>query len=67
MKFESYLNSIAGISIYPMISLIIFFVFFSLLGIWVVKIKKEEISILENLPLSETANPFEKDNELLNN
>ncbi len=53
MKFQSYLETIAGIEIYPMISLIIFVVFFCLLSVRVVRMKKEEISILENLPLAD--------------
>lgn len=51
MKFINYLESIAGISIYPMISLLIFFGFFSLLIIYTVKADKQHISELKNIPL----------------
>lgn len=51
MKFINYLQSISGIGIYPMISLIIFFIFFTGLIIWAVKAKKEVIDIIKNIPL----------------
>ncbi|MFL5753431.1 MAG: CcoQ/FixQ family Cbb3-type cytochrome c oxidase assembly chaperone [Bacteroidia bacterium] len=51
MKFINYLESIAGISIFPMISLFIFFVFFSLLIIYALKADKKHISELKNIPL----------------
>lgn len=57
MKFQSYLETIAGIEIYPMISLVIFVVFFCLLTIRVVRMNKEEVSVLENLPLTDGTNP----------
>lgn len=53
MKFINYLQSISGVAIYPLISLLIFFLFFTLLTIWVIKVDKEYISMLENLPMSE--------------
>jgi len=53
MKFINYLESIAGIAIYPMISLFIFFIFFSLLIAYVVKADKQHITELENMPLNE--------------
>lgn len=53
MKFKNYLESIAGIGIYPMISLIIFFAFFSLLTIWAVRVRKDYIADMKQIPLSE--------------
>ncbi len=53
MKFINYLESIAGISIFPMISLIIFFTFFTGLIIYAVKSDKEHIRHLKNIPLEE--------------
>jgi hypothetical protein len=56
MKFINYLESIAGIAVYPMISLFIFFLFFSLLLAYVIKADKEHIKELENLPFDKEAN-----------
>ncbi len=51
MKFRHYLETITGVDIYPMISLIIFFGFFTLLAIWAVKANKDYINEAKNLPL----------------
>ena len=56
MKFINYLTSIAGIEIFPMISLLIFFAFFVVLGMYVVKVDKTKLKYLEALPI-------EKDNK----
>lgn len=51
MKFRHYLESIAGVDIYPMVSLIIFFSFFAGLLFWAVKANKQYINEAKNLPL----------------
>lgn len=51
MKFINYLESIAGIGIYPLISLIIFFLFFVALVYYVKNVNKDHLSELENIPL----------------
>jgi hypothetical protein len=56
MKFINYLESIAGIAIFPMISLFIFFAFFTLLILYVIKADKNHIAELENLPLDKEEN-----------
>ncbi|TXD83073.1 CcoQ/FixQ family Cbb3-type cytochrome c oxidase assembly chaperone [Subsaximicrobium wynnwilliamsii] len=54
LKFvKNHMESITGIEIYPMISLIIFFTFFVLLFWWVVTAKKEYITNVSNLPLED--------------
>lgn len=54
---RKYLESIAGVEIYPVISLLIFFIFFTALISYVVKSRKEHIDKLSRLPLdSETNN-----------
>ncbi|MCL5128791.1 MULTISPECIES: CcoQ/FixQ family Cbb3-type cytochrome c oxidase assembly chaperone [unclassified Algibacter] len=56
LKFIKYhMESIDGIEIYPIISLIIFFTFFVLLFWWVITAKKDYIQNVSNLPL-ETQN-----------
>lgn len=47
------METIAGIEIYPIISLLIFFIFFVGLFIWVFTYKKETIEQLSNLPFKE--------------
>ena len=52
LKFvKGHMESIAGIEIYPMISLLIFFIFFVTLFYWVFTAKKEYITKVSNLPL----------------
>jgi len=45
------LQSIDGVSIYPVISLIVFVVFFAVILIWMFKVDKNYIKKMENLPL----------------
>lgn len=45
------MESITGIEIYPMISLLIFFIFFVVLFYWVFTAKKDYINTVSNLPL----------------
>lgn len=51
MKFINYLKSISGVSIYPMISLGIFLIFFIGVAIWAIKADKKLINVLKNIPL----------------
>ena len=46
------METIDGVAIFPIISLVIFFVFFLGLGIWVFSYKKEKIDELSNIPLN---------------
>lgn len=45
------LENIDGVAIYPIISLLIFFIFFVVLFAWVFTAKKERIAELSNIPL----------------
>jgi len=47
------MESIEGIPTYPMISLLIFFVFFALLFWWVFTARKEYIKEVSELPLED--------------
>ena len=52
LKFaKNYMETISGIEIYPIISLLIFFTFFVVLFWWVLSTKKEYINTVSNLPL----------------
>ena len=50
------METIAGVAVYPIISLLIFFLFFVFLGVWVVGYKKEKIAELSQIPLNEDSN-----------
>lgn len=50
MKFINYLKSIGGIEIYPLISLLLFFVFFFVLVLYVLKASKSHIQEMKNIP-----------------
>jgi len=57
LKFaKNYMESISGIEIYPIISLLIFFTFFVVLFWWVYTAKKEYINKVSNLPLDNNNN-----------
>ena len=51
MKFSTYLTQISGVSIYPIISLALFVIFFSAVIYWIYSIDSKEIERVENLPL----------------
>ncbi|GAA3654518.1 CcoQ/FixQ family Cbb3-type cytochrome c oxidase assembly chaperone [Flavivirga jejuensis] len=52
LKFvKNHMESITGIEIYPMISLLIFFTFFVALFWWVFTAKKDYIKTVSNIPL----------------
>jgi len=52
LKFiKGHMGSIAGIEIFPLISFLIFFLFFMGLLWWVVKLDKKSVSEISALPL----------------
>lgn len=53
MKFSTYLEKIVGVSIYPVVSLVLFVAFFVLVTYWMYSIDKTEIERIEQLPLDE--------------
>ncbi len=54
--YKEILQSVEGIGIYPIISLSIFFIFFVVLIIWVIKVDKKYLNKMEMLPLELSAN-----------
>jgi Ca2+/Na+ antiporter len=59
------LQSIDGVSVYPIISLIVFVLFFAIILIWMFKVDKNYIKKMENLPLEKgEENIFNKTGEL---
>ncbi|UPZ13905.1 cbb3-type cytochrome oxidase subunit 3 [Flavobacterium humidisoli] len=55
------METISGIEIYPIISLLIFFLFFVGLGVWVFSYRKEKIQEMSNIPLDEGLSVITKD------
>jgi hypothetical protein len=53
MKFINYLESISGVSVFPMTSLIVFFLFFILVGIKVYMMDNASLKEIMNLPLQD--------------
>ena len=53
MKFINYLESISGVSVFPMTSLIVFFLFFILVGIKVYMMDNDSLKEIMNLPLQD--------------
>ena len=49
------METIDGVALYPILSLIIFFGFFLSLGVWVFSYKKEKISELSQMPLKDNS------------
>ena len=56
MKFIHYLEGITGVGIYPLTSLLIFFLFFSALSIWAFRADKKYIWVLKHIPFPEQEN-----------
>tara|TARA_R110002051_G_scaffold7453_4_gene33811 strand:+ start:1276 stop:1470 length:195 start_codon:yes stop_codon:yes gene_type:complete len=57
LKFvKNYMETIDGVATYPMISLLIFFVFFTILFWWVFTASKEHITEVSRIPLEEDTN-----------
>ena len=57
LKFvKGNLENIDNVQIYPMISLLIFFVFFVVLFYWVITAKKDHIAEVSNIPLENETN-----------
>lgn len=54
--YKEILQSIEGVEIYPIISLIVFVVFFVGITIWLIRMKKDYINKMKNLPLNNEVN-----------
>ena len=54
LKFvKHHLDSILGIEIYPLISFIIFFLFFLIMTFWIISMKKDEVKRISEIPLND--------------
>lgn len=48
------METIAGVAIYPIVSLLIFFFFFMGLALWVFTFKKDKIKEMSQIPLKDS-------------
>jgi len=53
MKFSNYLTKISGVTAYPLFSLVLFVLFFSIVLIWAYKSDSRTVEYIENLPLED--------------
>ena len=53
MKFSNYLTQIEGVSMYPVISLILFVAFFTIVTLWVYRTPEQTLKQVEKLPLDQ--------------
>ena len=61
LKFiKGHLTSIGGIEIYPLISFLIFFIFFVGMAWWVFRQDKNLITELSNIPLNDNQDEVQK-------
>lgn len=51
MKFKYYLETITGVSIYPMTSFMVFFFFFLALLVYLVRVDKKLVLEMKSIPL----------------
>ncbi|HTL82184.1 MAG TPA: CcoQ/FixQ family Cbb3-type cytochrome c oxidase assembly chaperone [Bacteroidia bacterium] len=63
MKFINYLTSISGVDIYPLISLLVFFLFFVVLTIYILRTDKERMKELAAIPVDEPVKKDKKSND----
>jgi cbb3-type cytochrome oxidase subunit 3 len=59
---KNVLETIDGVQAYPLISLIVFVLFFLGIIVWVVKADKEHLKRMAALPLGDTSGDAENDN-----
>jgi hypothetical protein len=62
MKFINYLSGIENASSYPMFSLLVFVLFFVVLLVMVLKMRKGTIDILKHIPLEEDGTVHRNEN-----
>lgn len=60
--YKLILRSIDDIALFPVVAFVIFFIFFVLLFVWVIRMDKNSINHMASLPMENdrTPNPFNK-------
>lgn len=61
MRFvRPYLESIDGVSIYPIVSILLFFAIFLFIGIWVFRLDKGYVKKMSHFPLTDESTDTER-------
>ena len=50
--YKEVLSAVKDVSIYPVFSFAVFFIFFLIIGVWVFRSRKEDFENISNIPLS---------------
>jgi len=58
---SNYLSSIKGVEIFPIISLVLFFIVFLIAAVWVLRLKKDYLQTMSELPLTDISEIDAKD------
>lgn len=58
--FSNYIKEIEGVGFYSIFSMLVFFVFFVVMFIWMLKLDKNYVNEMEQLPLDSENNPNKK-------
>ena len=51
--YKEVLSEIKGVSIYPVISFVVFFVFFIVMTSWVIRSKKKDFETISKIPFTD--------------
>jgi cytochrome c oxidase cbb3-type subunit 4 len=58
--FKNYFKGIEGIANYPMVSLLVFFIFFIVITVWWIRADKKQLKELSEIPLGKSEQDIEK-------
>jgi cytochrome c oxidase cbb3-type subunit 4 len=53
-SLKGIMGSIDGVEVYPIVSLLVFFIFFVVLGFYVFKMSKKHVSEMKQVPLDDS-------------
>jgi hypothetical protein len=56
--YKEILSGIENISVYPVFSFVVFFIFFTSISIWLLKSKKNDFEEVSRIPLSDNEEKF---------
>jgi cytochrome c oxidase cbb3-type subunit IV len=59
----NYLSAIKGVEIYPIISLVLFLAVFIVAAVWVLRLKKDYLQSMSELPLTDIYEVDAKEND----
>ncbi|HEX2787626.1 MAG TPA: CcoQ/FixQ family Cbb3-type cytochrome c oxidase assembly chaperone [Ignavibacteria bacterium] len=62
--FKNILSGTEGVDVYGIFSLVVFFVFFSIMIVWIIKVKKPYLNKMSLLPLDDTETLKQNQTEL---